>query len=713
MNEGNCLQVLLVEDDEDDYLLLRDLLEDIEDTDFKLNWVNCSKAALDALREQHYDLCLFDCHIGADNGIDLLRTVIANNYQVPVIMLTGQDDRQTDVAAMEAGAADYLIKGQFSTSTLERSIRYAVRQARISSALKSSEERYALAAKGSHDGLWDWDLAANSIYFSPRWKSILGYSEDKISNRLEEWFDRVHPEDRERFDVALYQHLQGKTPLFQLEYRLLHRSGTYCWCLSRGVAVRQADKTAYRMAGSLTDLSSHRILYDDLTGLPNRQLFLEQLERALYRTRQYPDYKVAVLFLDFDRFKSINDSLGHQMGDRLLIAISQRLQTLLRPTDVLARLGGDEYAILVDNLDKTPLNEKTHHSALDAATTVAKRITESLQQQPFLLKGHSINMTSSIGIAWSSPDCSQATHLLNDADTAMYRAKEQGKARFALFDREMHKEAKRLLQLEADLQRAIDRKEFYLLYQPIVNVASGEVISFESLIRWQNPTKGSISPMEFIPLAEDNGLIIPIGRWVLQEACQQLQNWQQQFPAFRHLEINVNLSRKQFNQPDLPDWIARVLRHTGLDACYLNIEITETAIAENSERAAELLKQLKALGIKIHIDDFGTGHSSLSCLHTFPIDTLKIDRSFIRQMRSQGQECIVQAIISLARNLEMATVAEGVESANELERLKVLGCNFAQGYWLERPMDTANVLKLLSTLENQTILDRAQVGIAI
>ena len=691
MHEKNHLDVLLVEDDEDDYLLILDSLEDIEETDFQLSWVQCSADALAALQEQTYDLCLFDYHIGAESGLDLLQAVLANGWQVPVIMLTGQDNRRTDLAAMEAGAADYLIKGQFSTTTLERSIRYAIKQASISSALRKSEERYALAAQGSHDGLWDWDLLGDSIYYSPRWKAILGYDDSQICDRIEEWFKRIHPEDRERFHSALREHLEGNTPLFQLEYRLHHQSDTYRWCLSRGLAVRKPNGAAYRMAGSLTDMSSHRILYDELTGLPNRQLFIEQLERALHRTRQHRDCRIAVLFLDFDRFKSVNDSLGHQIGDRLLIAISQRLQELLRPTDVLARLGGDEYAILVDDAD---IN-------IGTATKVAKRINQALQQ-PFVIDGHPIRITTSIGIAWNSSDSCGAADLLNNADTAMYRSKEQGKNRFALFDREMHEESKRQLQLEADLRNAIEQNEFHLLYQPIVSIATGKVVSFEALIRWQHPTRGSISPMEFIPFAEDNGLIIPIGRWVLQEACRQLRNWQQQFPAYQFLEISVNLSRKQFNQPNLVEWVNRTLNQTELPAHHLNLEITETTIADNAGSAAEILGQLKSLGIQIHIDDFGTGYSSLSCLHTFPIDVLKIDRSFVRQMRTQGRECIVQTIISLARNLGMDAIAEGVESIDELELLKTLGCNFAQGYFFERPISSEQVRDLLS-ISNNTI----------
>lgn len=681
--DSRQLRILLVEDDEDDFVLLEDLLSDIEGIEFVLEWAKTYEAALEALEKNCHDIYLFDYWLGRANGLDLLRTAIAKGYKVPAIVLTGQGERATDLEAMKAGAADYLVKGEITPSLLERSIRYAINRSETLEALRESEERYALAAQGSNDGLWDWNLIANEIYFSERWKSMLGLDEREWHeiDRVEAWFDRIHPEDFERFQQKLNDHLQGKIPDFESEYRIRHHNGTYFWVLSRGLAIRSATGRPYRMAGSQTDLSHHRVLYDQLTRLSNRTLFLEQLERTYKRTKRQRDYLFAVIFLDCDRFKIINDSLGHLVGDRLLIQVSQRLMACLRPGDVVARLGGDEFAILLENIQQ-----------IDDATRVAERIVGELRQ-PFSAAGHLIYISASIGIALNSPNCQHPEDLLRNADTAMYRAKTLGRDRYEVFDTTMHAQAQARLKLETDLRQALDRQEFYLTYQPIISLTANTLVGFEALIRWQNPERGLVSPADFIPVAEETGLILPLGQWVLRQASHQMKIWQDRFPHWSSLSMSINLSRKQLSQPDLPQQIERILQETGLAPPCLKLEVTETALMnEWEETAAIVLSQLKALGVQLSMDDFGTGYSSLSCLHSFPIDTLKLDRSFISHLdRGDKNRQIVQAIVTLAHSLGMKVIAEGVETSQQLTHLQHLQCNYAQGYLFAKPLDAEAV----------------------
>lgn len=650
--------------------------------------------ALASLLQKAYDVCLLDASLGKHASLYFLQEAKRRGALVPIIVLAEDSDQSLDVEVMQAGAADYLVKSQMVPSLLERSIRYAIKDAQTLAALRASEERYALAAHGANDGLWDWDLRKSEVFYSTRWKAMLGYKETDIGNSTEEWFSRVHPDDYAPLERELSAHLEGQTPHFQHEHRMLHHDGTYNWMQSRGIAVRDASGQAYRMVGSQTDITPRRqaeeqlrygALHDDLTGLPNRTAFMERLRRSLDRARLDETYVFAVLFLDLDRFKIINDSLGHLVGDKLLVDIAERLRVALRPTDLVARLGGDEFVVLIDHLREEQ----------DVAF-VANRLQKVLAA-PFVLGEREVFTTVSIGITLHTRQAETAEDLLRDADTAMYRAKVNGKARFEVFDPHMREQALRLMQLETDLRHAIQRNEFVLYYQPIMSFATGRLAGFESLIRWNHPTKGFISPGEFIPIAEDNGMINPIGRWVLQESCRQMRAWQEQYPACAALTINVNLSGKQFSQPNLIEIIADTLDRTGLPASLLKLEITETVIMENADSAAAMLNELRALGSKLAIDDFGTGYSSFSHLHRFPIDTLKIDRAFISRLDASPEgETIVRTMLTLAQNLKMSVVAEGIETATQLEQLRTLGCEYGQGYFLHRPMGAADAEKLVA-----------------
>jgi diguanylate cyclase (GGDEF)-like protein/PAS domain S-box-containing protein len=567
--------------------------------------------------------------------------------------------------------------------------------------VRQSEERYALAAQGANDGVWDWDFQTNRVFFSHRWKAMLGYPVDELSDRPEEWFDRIHPDDLHWVKREITAHLDKQVAQFEAQHRMLHQGGEYRWVLSRGSAIWDEEGRAVRMAGFQTDITAwkqaeeklvYEALHDTLTGLPNRIFLMERLRQALQLAERNKDYLFAVLFIDLDRFKVINDSLGHMIGDQLLIAISRRLSNCLRPSDTIARLGGDEFVILLADVKDR-----------DSATRIADRLQEELLL-PFNLEGHEVFSAASVGIAFSSVGYDRPEDLLRDADIAMYRAKAHGRARYAIFHPGMHSKAVALLQIETDLRRAIDRHELQLHYQPIVSLRTRQITGFEALIRWAHPQRGMISPSEFVPVAEETGLITPMGWWVLQESCRQMQQWHEQFPSPQPLTVNVNLSSKQFS-PYLVDQISQILEETKLPPQYLKLEITESILMENAESAVATLSQLKKLGTLLAIDDFGTGYSSLNYLHRFPIDTLKVDRSFVSKVDVDGEQlAIARTIITLAWNLGMEVVAEGVETMKQLAQLRSLQCDYAQGFLFSLPLDVKAVEHLMRSQRDQPIV---------
>lgn len=567
-------------------------------------------------------------------------------------------------------------------------------------ALKKSEERYALAALAANDGLWDWDLGTGQVYFSPRWKAMAGYGEEEIGNEPAEWLGRVHPEDADALRSALEAHIASRVSQLELEYRLRHKDGTYRWMLSRALVVRDPQGRAARMAGSQADITArkkikqqlaHEALHDALTQLPNRTLFMERLTSSVSRAKRRGDYPFAVLFFDLDRFKLINDSLGHAMGDQLLVAIARRLEKCVREGDTVARLGGDEFGILLDD-----------SGGVADATTVAERIHAALQR-PFDLNGTEVFTSASIGISLGSSECEQPDHLLRDADMAMYRAKSLGKARHEIFEPSMRDHAISLLGMESDLRWAVERRELQVHYQPIVSVETGRITGFEALVRWQHPIRGLLAPAEFIPLAEETGLIIPIGLWVLRTACRQMRSWHGQYPTDPPLTIAVNLSGRQCTQSDLVGQIKSILRETQLDPRCLKLEITEGAFVKNSEEATGVVAGIRELGAQFHLDDFGTGYSSLSYLSGFPVEALKIDRSFIARLAETGEDLeIIRTILALAGKLQLGVIAEGVESRDQLQTLKTLGCEHVQGYLLSAPVDRTGAEALLNGMKPST-----------
>ena len=539
-------------------------------------------------------------------------------------------------------------------------------------ALRISEERYALAARGSKDGLWDWDLRAGLVFYSERWKAMLGFDAKAIGNSPEEWIGRLYPADRARVEAEIAQHCAGKTNHFQTEYRILHNDGSYHWMLSRGVAVVDEDGVATRLAGSQTDITESKAA-DPLTGLASRLLLDEKLQFAIEQAQNNPDWRFAVLFLDLDRFKVVNDSLGHLAGDRLLLRISNRLLAcVMEPPfgeaqTLVARVGGDEFVILISG----PIHQDT---PLQLANRIRDRMTPA-----FNVDGHHLFVSTSIGVRIGQVDLSPETLLL-DADTAMYYAKSRGRQRHEVFVPAMRLDAVERLRLETDLRTAIERDELVVFYQPKVCMTTGMLIELEALVRWMHPQRGLVGPVEFIPLAEETGLILQLGECVLRKACRQMAAWLDDLNVGPGVRVSVNLSCRQFNQPDLFDRIMGILAETGLPADRLSLEVTEGVLMENVDNAVLLLNRLRAKNIGLQLDDFGTGYSSLSYLRRLPFDGLKIDKSFVHEMglRQENVE-IVGTIALLARTLGMTVLAEGVETHEQIQMLIGAGCDYAQG----------------------------------
>ena len=560
--------------------------------------------------------------------------------------------------------------------------------------LIESEERYALASAGANDGLWDWNLTTQRLYISPRWKQMLAKSEEEIGEAPSEWLDRVHADDIERLSALLESHLAGSTPHFECEHRIRRGPDDYLWVLARGLAVRDGLGRATRIAGSLTDVTDrkyqeaqalHDALHDPLTQLSNRALFQDRVSQSLARAKRVGKGRFAVLCLDLDRFKLVNDSLGHRQGDELLAGVGRRLVEIAGSGETVARLGGDEFAILVDEV-AGPVE----------ARALAERLLADLGK-PIAVDGRSLVVTGSVGLALYDEIYERPEDMMRDAELAMYRAKSLGKARAELFHPSLHSHAVHLLTLENDLRHAIARNEMQLFFQPIIFLKTGRIAGFEALVRWRHPRRGLLGPGEFITLAEETGLIGQIGAWVLEEACRRMRGWQKRYPSDPQLTVSVNLSIRQFNQIDLVTEIVETLARSGWRGGRLKLELTESALMQNATRAAHILNQLKAADIDVSLDDFGTGYSSLSYLHALPFDTLKIDKSFIAGMGLERSKLeIVRAILLLAHNLKMDVVAEGVETVEQLAQLRALDCEYAQGYLFAPPLDAEAAETLLS-----------------
>lgn len=564
---------------------------------------------------------------------------------------------------------------------------------RLQEALDAAQTRYSLALAGANDGIWDWNLETNEFYASPRWKEMLGYAEAELQDHPQLFWQFIHPEDLEAFKAAVDAHLKGNTPRLEMELRLMHKSGQTRWGLVRGLAARSPSGAAWRLAGSLTDITARKeaeqnlvydALHDTLTGLPNRLLFFDRLERAIKRYKRNPGFPYAVLYVDVDHLQQISQEVGSG-AETLLKAISQRLLANLRSMDTLTRLSGDEFAILVEEL-----------LALEDARLVANRILETCRQ-PFWVEGKSCSIQLSIGVAPAAPEYLAPQEALRDAEIAMYRAKALGRGRAVVFTPEMRAEAMTRLEIEDDLRQALRLNQLELHYQPILDLVSMAVVSFEALLRWRNPRRGLLSAADFLSIAEEAGLLLDLDRWALSEACRQIKRWRDLFPFNPTLKVSVNLSGQSFRQEDLPLQVEEALVAADLEPSALQLELEETALLDPSGQVRRNLEKIRRLGVRLHLDHFGVGYSSLHSISALPLDMIKIDRSFIQRIGA-GQTEVVLAILRLARELNVQTIAEGIETSVQYERLRTFGCPYGQGNFLSAPQSKEEIEQFLTKL---------------
>jgi diguanylate cyclase (GGDEF)-like protein/PAS domain S-box-containing protein len=705
------IRILLIEDNYEEAELVHSMLAAARRFYFKFIHEDCLSGGIECLKhiesertqaarqdepvgqsECPVDVILLDLFLPDSSGLESFTRINQLSPSVPVILMTNLDDENLALQAVREGAQDYLVKTELDSNLLSRTIKYAIERKRVEESLRESEERYMLASKGANDGLWDWQLKTNQVYFSPRWKNMLGYTEDEIGDRPEEWLNRIHPEDVEDVRVALQAHIKGLSDQFESEHRMQCKDGSYMWVLTRGLAVCGENRLANRMAGSQSDITLrkrteeqllHNALYDGLTGLPNRALVMDRLRHSIEYARRHANYQFAVLYLDMDRFKVVNDSLGHAFGDQLLVKIAETLSSFLRAGDSIARLGGDDFLILLDEISQP-----------SDAELVAERILQALIL-PMELEGRKVVITASIGLVLCDLCYNIPEDILRDAEIAMYHAKLLGKACYAIFNLSMRNRAIARMELENDLRQALENeerlaKELWVEFQPIVLLREDRIVGFEALVRWMHPERGLIKPLEFIPLAEETGLIHSLGIWVLREACKQVSAWKKILPIETEaspLSINVNISGRQLIRPEFVDQIQQAITDFDIHPSTLNLEITESFFLDSDEPFYDTLRKISALGVNLEVDDFGRGYSSFGYLESLPVKSLKIDQAFINRLGVKGNNSeIVRTIVDLARSLGMSVIAEGVETEIQYQKLKELNCPYVQGFFFSKPV---------------------------
>lgn len=695
--ETEALRVLMVDDNQDDFIIVRRMLSSVHTRRFTVDWAFNSRQALEMAEKAGFAVFLVDYRLGPETGLEFLKESRRVSH-APVILLTGLGDYQTDMEAMKMGADDFLNKNKLDADLLERTIRYALERKEAQETLRKRNEFLNSILDSMGEGLAMADAKGDLAFFNRAAQKILG--SEANHKGPQSWI--------KHYGLFL---ADGETPFPEEEFPLVRAirgeevdgarafvrndnvpQGAFLSMTARplkdengrpkgGLAVFR-DITALRKA---EEQLARNAFFSPLTNLPNRALFMDRVGQALHRLKNDGAQGSSVLFLGLGGIRKINDTLGSGAGDLLLKEAAKRLEKLISPSDTAAHLSGSEFAALLDGMPEA--------EALRFAEKVLKAFRE-----PFDLEGQPVFPDAALGVVSLTSPYAKAEDVLRDAHVAMYWARRRSKNGYEVFNPSMGEGLAQELRLETDLRRALERKEFQVYYQPIVSLETGGLNGFEALLRWNHPERGLVSPVDFIPLAEETGLILPIGEWVLSEACQQRRQWLDRFTGESSFSVSVNLSARQFIQKDLVNNTLRFLKESHLEPEHINLEITESVVMENFEEASLILRQLKNNHIHLHLDDFGTGYSSLSQLHRFPLDVLKIDQSFVRRMtEGEKKSGIVRAIIALANELDMGVIAEGVETREHLEKLKSLKCGEAQGYFFAKPMTADKAGELIAS----------------
>ena len=672
--------ILFVDDSDDS---LQSLARQIERAGYRVTAVKSGEAALAEIDKEKPDLVLLDLSMPEIDGLEVLRRLrrALQSEELPIIMIADSSEEDQIAGAFELGADDYLVRPVHVPVALARLRSQLARCAAIAAG-RSERERFALAVAGSSDGIWDWVIKSDQLYFSPRCLELFGFDKDASLHQLNDWIALLHPDDVDSFQLGLRNHLEGISLSFQVECRIQHQNQSYRWFLIRGTSLRDEFGKGWRIAGSISDISERK-LTDAMTGLPNRIVLYDRLNQSIIKNKRRQGGSFGIILLQIDRYETMREAYGQAFCDMVGKGVAQRLMTTLRTTDTLTIMAENTMCILVDMMrDDTDL------------VRVARRVRQAAEE-PLSMGEESVVLTLSIGMAQAQPHHDGADELIKDATAALNKARIEGGGHEVVFDPEMQRRARDRLRIEADLHLALRREELLLLYQPIVDLSTGSLAGFEALVRWQHPTRGMVSPLDFIPMAEETGLIVPIGTWVLQEACRQLKGWVKE-GADPSIFVSINVSSRQLDGPALPDIVRAALELNRLEPARIKLEITESAVMRDFDMTLGLLNRLKEIGVGLSLDDFGTGYSSLSLLRRMPIDTIKIDRSFVSAMKvDESGVRMVEAIVQLARLFRMKVVAEGIEQEEEANLLRNLACEFGQGWRFGRPTAPDACLDLL------------------
>ncbi len=681
-----AINVLLIEDNPGDADLIADMLEHRKT--IELVYADRLARGLEFLKIQSISLILLDLSLPDSLGMNTFCKVHLQVPHIPIIVLTGTDDETLGLSAVKAGAQDYLCKGRVDSELLSRTISYAIERKRFEKTLSESEERLRSVVESVREVIFHIDMHGNFTFLNAAWARILGYP--VVACIGKPMFEFIGKEDQAQYHDLLGQILRRELDSFRIELRMLKQCGEACWVEADMTLSLDNQGCVIGTAGTLNDISERKkneerlvfmATHDDLTGLPNRNLFEDRLTHAITHAIR-ATRMVAIIFLDLDQFKMVNDSMGHDQGDVLLCIVAARLAEMVRSSDTVARLGGDEFVIVLPDLE-------TEEDAIHIANKIMKSF-----EQPVCLKKQEIYMGGSIGIAMYPKDGDSISQLVKNADTAMYRAKELGRKQMCFYSPEMNEKLLERLTLEYDLRRALEKNEFEVYYQPKLSIITRKILGFEALLRWRHPVRGLIGPDEIIPMAESTGLILAIGQWVLRTACNQLVSWQRL--GYGNLTMAVNLSPRQFWQEDLVEEIAKILADTGMRPGQLELEITESSVMRNADETISTLRKLNAMGITLSIDDFGTGYSSLSYLKRFPIHALKVDQSFVRDITlDPDAAAIAQGIIALGHTMNLQVIAEGVESESQVDLLRHWHCNAMQGYLFSKPLPSSGAFAMI------------------